>query len=138
MRPLRALLVVTAVHLGAGIALAQSPSRTKVSLSHTGTDAVGQRLAYVIREELSRSARYEQEPTYRDGLLRVDLVTIDPTVEKRGNQTVAAVCYSMVNLAAYDPKDPHTWMRIYLTSEVVIDASNSAEEQAKADRGVDR
>ena len=78
-------------------AIAQE-AKISVSVSHSGEDTVGQRLAFALREAIRSSGGYQlisgPKATYR-----ISLVTLDPAKSPAaaGNWTVAAVTFTMRN-----------------------------------------
>jgi len=91
-----------ALALAAGApADAQQPSaatqRTTIAVSFNGDDAVGKQLAYAVREELSRSARYQLAEPTKTAAYGINLVSLDPD-GKDGNRTVVAISITATNL----------------------------------------
>ena len=94
--------------------------KISVTVDHTGTDPVGQKLAFAIREGIRRSAGYQLAA--QNAVLSVNLVTLDPNESEpsqRGNQAIASVVFTMANGIPYQKGNPQTWYPIFLTMYVV-------------------
>lgn len=82
-----------------------------VHVTSSGVDPIGVRLAFAVREGIRRSAGMTLVDSRDDRLLGVHLVTMDPTKNDEGLNTV----YSLVwTLRTLDDRPVH----IYLTSKI--------------------
>jgi len=106
--------------------------KTKVWVSHSGSDNIGRELAYEVREHIRRSAAYELG-TDAEHFFAIRLVTLDPDINNasRGAATVAAVTITVINLLPYRAGNPQTWLPIYLTSTIVLSGRSRTSEMAK-------
>ena len=107
--------------------------RVPVSVSHSGDDPVGQRLAYEVREALRSSAGYMLTDR-RDAYLYVSMVSLDPERDPslRGTWAAVSIVYTMKNTNPFDENKPHTWYPIFLTSRVATVGRRVVEDQAKS------
>ena len=106
-------------------------SKVQVSVSHTGDDSVGRKLAFAVREVVRGSrAFYLVIPD--DAGIQVRLITIDPDKPAAGNWTVATVVILMTNFIPYEKGNPQTWYPIYLGSQVLTVGQSVTDEQAKS------
>jgi len=106
--------------------------KISLSVSHSGNDIVGTRLAFSLREEIRASVGYELQS--ERPLVTVLLATLDPNSgdsSREGWSTVAAIVVTMRNDVPYKKGDPQTWYPIYLSSVVQICGSKRVEEIAK-------
>jgi hypothetical protein len=119
----RALVtVVLCVFALCGIRLnAQQSQDEKIpaAVVHSGSDPVGMSVADSLRDELSRSGRYRLVDRDR-ALFQIRIVTIDPSVGDDGISTAIAVTYLAANVLPVEPKNPQTWLPIYLNDAIHI------------------
>ena len=111
----------------------QAQQRIPIAVNHSGDDVVGERLAFEIREAIRRSAAYELT-SVDNSLFQIQLVTIDPQdrgSRNAGNQTVAAIAYTVSNLIPFEEKNPQTWLRMLLTANVQTCGRNVVDGCAK-------
>lgn len=103
-----------------------------VFVSQSGKDAVGQALAYAVREELRRSEGYEVAVA-RDALFTIGIVSLDAALrdDDEGHWSAVAVTYTMTNLFPYVASNPQTWYQIYLTTTVLTVGRNRVDAVAK-------
>lgn len=108
-------------------------TKIPVSVDHSGSDTVGQRLAYAVRETIRGSNGYRLA-SGRDAVLRISLITLDPerTPSNAGYWTAAAVGYTMRNDLPLDRSDPQTFYPIHLTTSIVTAGTSRVDEQAKS------
>ena len=106
--------------------------RISVSVSHTGEDNVGQRLAFALREVVRSSAGYRLVDA-REATFRVSLVTLDPerSQSAAGSWTTAAVTVTVRNTHPFNSSNPQTWYPIHLSTAIVLAGASKAEDQAK-------
>ena len=118
--------------LASSIAFAQD-SKIGVSISHSGEDSIGKRLAFSLREAVRSSSGYQLVSPEESGL-EVRLVTLDPerSPQASGNWTVASVTIVMANFLPYEKGNPQTWYPIYMTSVVMTVGGQRTEEKAKS------
>lgn len=130
---MKRLLILLLVVLGLGthaVARAQSTPKLSVSVSHSGEDSVGERLAFHIREAIRASNAYELV-TGPSALFRISLVTLNPDRESSGNRTAASYVVSMRNTNPFREQHPETWYPIFMTSGVVTSGSARVKETAE-------
>jgi hypothetical protein len=84
-------------------------AQTNVHVTETIEDQVGQRLAFVFREALRRSATFEDTYDQKSSFFSVSLITLDP--DERANQT--RTIYTFVITLTAD-----TGFNRYVTSSV--------------------
>ena len=125
------LLVV--LWMNASESLAQSPVKLAVHVVHAGGDAVGQNIAYAVREELRRSVAYSVS-TANDSAVQIRLVSLDLALprETEGHSSAIAVTYTVTNYLPLDKKDPQTWLPIYPNSQLLLVGRSQVETQAKS------
>ena len=104
-----------------------------VSVSHSGDDVVGQKLAFSLKEVIRGSNGY-QLISGPAASMRVALVTLEPenSNSRKGTWTVASVVITMRNFNQYVKTEPHSWYPIFLTSLVMTSGSNRVEDTAKS------
>jgi len=130
----RALVtVVLCVFALSGIRLnAQQAQDEKIpaAVVHSGSDPVGMSVADNLRDELNRSGRYRLVD--RDqALFQIRIVTIDPSVGDDGISTAIAVTYLAANVLPVEPKNPQTWLPIYLSDAIHIAGRNQTAAVAQ-------
>lgn len=123
-----ALLVLAAL---ASSSRGQS-SRTRIAIDHSGSDAVGNELAFALREVIRASNGYELVPQ-QQARFHVALTTLDPDTDRSssGAYTVVALVVTAKNTANLVARAPHTWYDIHLTSSVVVAGRDKVEVMAK-------
>jgi hypothetical protein len=114
---------------GTTSAQTKSEQRISVSVEHSGDDAVGNLLAYALREQIRRSAAYQYSAN-DNAVFSIRLVTLDPSSENTGNSCVAAVTMTMANFIPFKKDDPQTYLPIYLTTIAMTVGRKMVEEQA--------
>lgn len=126
----RALVLLSLVVFAVvpGFAWAQE-GKIPVSVDHTGRDNAGSGLAFAVREAVRASNGYRLVPD--NAILRISIVTLDPSVKDDGLTTAAAVSYTMRNDLPYEKGNPQTWYPIYLSTSVVVAGANRLDAQAK-------
>ncbi|WP_140637449.1 hypothetical protein [Methylibium rhizosphaerae] len=130
--PMQKLLCALALLLASTVALAQD-AKIRVSVTHSGEDAVGKRLAFSLREAVRSSSGYQLVGPEESGL-EVKLITLDPETSPRSSSvwTVASATIVMTNFLPYEKRNPQTWYPIYMTSVVMTVGANRTDEQAKS------
>lgn len=129
------LLVVCFFTLTPVLAESQQ-NKINVYVDHTGSDPVGQRLTFALREAVRASRGYELASA---GLsfVHVSLVTLDPdsSTSLVGNSTVVSVVITMQNPGWMEVgnqrKGSTTWYPFFLTSKLVVVGSNRVDESAR-------
>jgi len=129
LRKVALTLAMVLLHAVVPSAAAQKP-KTLVFVDHTGSDAVGQELAYAVREELRRSAAYDAGSEDK-ALFMIELVTLD-WGERAGNASAVSVTYVMSNLLPLQKGNPQTWLPIFLRSSVLAVGRDRVKDQARA------
>ena len=127
---LRRLFLIT-IGIAATKAHAQS-SRTRIAVSHSGTDQVGNEFAFALRESIRNSSGYELVPEERARYF-VSLSTLDPQADlsTNGNLTAAAITVTAKNPGPVSPRAPHTWYEVHLTSSVNVVGRDKVEVGAR-------
>jgi hypothetical protein len=126
-------LLLGAVTSTTSAARAVQPSKTTVEVTFSGSDTVGQRLAYSLREEISRSARYSLGSP-NASMFTLHVVSVDLALDGQpsGLSSATAVAYTMRNFLSFSGNNPQTWLPIYLTTTVHTVGRDRAESVAKA------
>jgi hypothetical protein len=126
------ILLATLLALFAVIALGQD-AKVPVSISHSGDDNIGKRLAFSLREAVRSSSGYKLVGS-DEADFEVNLITLDPerSPQASGSWTVASASIVMANFHPYKEGNPQTWYPIYMTSVVMTVGGQRTEEQAKS------
>lgn len=98
-------------------------TRIPAAVVHSGSDPVGKSVASDLRDELTRSSRYRLVGR-EEALFEIRIVTIDPSVGDEGISTAIAVTYLASNVLPVEPKNPQTWLPIYLSDAIHIAGRN--------------
>ena len=108
-------------------------AKAPVFVQHSGTDPVGERLSFAVREAIRASSGYELASQSAKSIYRINIVTIDPEHGAlAGHATIASIAFTMKNTNPFRDHDPQTWYPIFLSSQVLIAGSRVIEEQAKS------
>ena len=130
---LRTLIICCTLYAAAFTSPAWSQvEKLTVSVSHSGDDSVGSRLAFAVREAIRSSSGYQL--VSEKSTLQIEVVTLDPNRGERnsGNQTVSSVTYTMRNFLPYEKGNPQTWLPIFLSVWIGLAGANRVDEQAKS------
>jgi hypothetical protein len=129
---MRKYILAIAIALLSALASAQE-NKVLVSVSHSGDDNIGKRLAFSVREAVRSSSGYKLVGQDDSGL-EIKLITLDPerSPQNTGNWTVASVTIVMTNFLPYEKGNPQTWYQIYMTSVVMTVGGQRTDEQAKS------
>ena len=99
-------------------------AQIKIAIVSTVPDPVGERLVYANKEGIRRSSGMQVVDRVQDGLIRVNIVTLDPDKsDSSGNRTI----YSVVWTAQTFHEIPVT---MYLTNSVGICGSSRVSQCA--------
>jgi hypothetical protein len=111
----------------------RSEQKLPVFVSFSGDDAVGQDLAYSVREELRKSAAFNSV-TAKEAIFFINLVSLDLSVgnERNGSWSAVAVSYVMENLLPLEEGNPQTWYKIHMTTNLFTVGRNRTESVAKS------
>ena len=96
-------------------------TKVVVCVEHTGTDSIGQRLVFAVREAIRASTGYTLGDK-TEAAVAITLTTLNPnanTLRKTGISTISSVVFTMTNPGPYKKNNPQTWYPLYLTSLVV-------------------
>ena len=80
-----------------------------VLVDHTGDDVVGQRLAYLVKDEVRRSGSFNLVYDETDAIYQVHLITLDPDEGYPQGWTIYSASFVLSNEYGFDD---------YLTSKV--------------------
>lgn len=118
---------------GGSNAQSQPPQKkTSISVSRSGTDVVGESLAYAVREELRKSQAFNLAQE-KESLFNIELISLDMDIAaKSGASSAIAVTFTMSNLRPHDSKDPQTWYPLYLRGFVLLVGRNRVDQQARS------
>jgi len=118
-------LCMVVLSLAFGTFALPASAQMLVHVSSSGSDPIGIRLAYAVREGIRRSAGMTLVDSRDDRFLGLNLVTMDPTKNDDGIQTV----YSLVwTIRTVDSKPVH----MYLTSTVGACGSAAVSQCAES------
>lgn len=125
------LLILSIALAATSVAPAQD-GKISVAVDHSGSDTVGQRLVFAVREAIRASSGYKLV-SGKEAILHISLVTLDPerSPSASGYWTAAAVAYTMRNDLPLNKADPQTWYPIYLTTNIVLAGMSRVDDQAK-------
>lgn len=113
------------------LSLSAEEGKLSLSVTHSGEDIAGKKLAFALREAVRGSNGYLLT-TGPSALIRVSLTTLDPDNNPSDAWTVASIVVTMRNLNQFDDRNPQTWYPIYLTSSVVTSGINKVDGLADA------
>ena len=133
MRASRVLLVVLSAAVPLLPALAQN-QRLRVSVSHSGSDVVGQQLAYAVREAVRASQAFRLVPS-EEAEYQIRLLTQDPDrsdTAAGGQRTIVAITYVMVNTASYRKEEPATWYPLLLNTSIARAGGQRIDDVARS------
>lgn len=135
MKMLRFAIVVAALLPWATTSAqeAKKDGRLSVYVAQSGEDAVGQALAYAVREELRRSAGFNAT-TAREALVTINIASLDLGSERirAGTWSAIAVSYTMYNLGTFSEGNPQTLYPIYLSGTVIVVGADATDRMAKS------
>lgn len=81
-------------------ALAQPPAKLPVFVNAQTPDPVGQRVAFLLRERLRRSAGFELVPTVERSAMTLSVVSIESQVGNHGLESAYSVVVTATDAAA--------------------------------------
>jgi hypothetical protein len=105
-----------------------------VAVEHTGTDSIGQRLVFAVREAIRSSSGYKLG-TKIEAAVCISLTTVDPEAKNSktaGKATISAVVFTVANPGPYLKNNPQSWYPLYLTSLVVTVGESRVDQYGKS------
>jgi hypothetical protein len=107
-----------------------------VSVKHVGNDAVGNRFAYALREEIAKSARYQIFSEHKlqpgSGVLEIEAVSVDAQTSEQGISSAVSV---LITFRIERPMEQRTSCgdeeRLILQHEVYAVGANRVDQIAK-------
>jgi len=109
--------------------ISNAADKWRVAVNHDGTDNVGAKLAFALREAIRSSHGYELTDV---GTFTIVLVTLDPDAGTNlaDHSTTASVTYTMIDLNVKTVSDLPRAHQIYLSSTIIVAGSNKTSSVA--------
>jgi hypothetical protein len=116
----RHIILLCALSLSSGAAAQEN--RLGVYVNHSGSDRIGVQIAYRLREELAKSARFKSSLSADDAFYVASFITMNPDNEEiRSNYSVYSISLTIYNKTGFN---------YYVTSYVGTCGSSKINECA--------